>query len=104
MVEISFPDPNGATLKLRVTGHSGAGPRGADPVCAAVSGLLLAFLGGSETEMDVTVCGEVADGVCDVTVHAPRGRAKAFRTVARVFRYGFCRLAETHPERVRLVN
>lgn len=30
---------NGDQIKLRVSGHAGAGPHGYDPVCAAVSAL-----------------------------------------------------------------
>ncbi|MFZ2956010.1 MAG: ribosomal-processing cysteine protease Prp [Candidatus Ozemobacteraceae bacterium] len=103
MVEISFPEPEGAILRLKVTGHAGAGSRGSDPVCAVVSGLLQTFLGGAEKEMDALVHGELSDGVCDVTVQTPRSKAEAFRTVVKVFRYGFSRLAATYPERVHLV-
>ena len=103
MVEISFPEPSGAILRLKVTGHAGAGLRGSDPVCAVVSGLLQTFLGGAEKEMDVLVHGELTEGLCDVTVRAPRGKTEAFRTVVKVFRYGFSRLAATYPERIHLV-
>lgn len=104
MVVVEFPQSDGNRLRLRVTGHAGHGTRGNDPVCGAVSALLLTFLGGMETEVGADITGTAGDGECDVVLEVPVGRREAASMVAGVFRYGFRRLSETYPDAVIVKN
>lgn len=100
MVVVEFPPAEGNRQQLRVSGHAGQGGRGNDPVCGAVSALMLTYLGGMESEVGAEITGKAGDGHCDVSLDVPVGRREVASVVSRVFRYGFKRLAESYPEAV----
>ncbi len=100
MVVVEFPPAEGNRQRIRVSGHAGQGGRGNDPVCGAVSALLLTYLGGMESAVGAEITGDTGDGLCDVSLGVPVGRREVASVVSQVFRYGFRRLAETHPEAV----
>lgn len=104
MVVVEFPPADGNRLRLRVSGHAGQGGRGNDPVCGAVSALILTFLGGMESEVGAQITGESGDGFCDVSLDVPIGRREIASVVSQIFRYGFRRLVETYPDVVVLKN
>lgn len=101
MISVVFPPEEDGSLVLKVTGHSGSGEKGRDLVCAAVSSLVLTMLGGLECE-GATISGTIEDGVCDIRAVSVRGSEESFSSVARVFRFGFRRIAETYPEFVKM--
>lgn len=72
-----------AARRLRLRGHAGAGERGSDPVCAALSILVYALL-------DAGAAGEVRTGMAELTL--PEDAALALR--------GFRLLAENFPQNV----
>jgi len=104
MVVVEFPPAEGNRLRLRISGHAGHGSKGNDPVCGAVSALMLTFLGGMECEVGAQITGEAGNGHCDVALEVPVGRRETASVVSQVFRYGFRRLAEMHPDAVVLKN
>ena len=69
--------------RLRLTGHAGAGERGSDPVCAALSILVYALL-------DAGAEGELSPGAAEL--HLPPDASLALR--------GFRLLAENFPQNV----
>ena len=104
MVEVCLPHPEGNTLRIRATGHAGAGPKGHDLVCASVSTLVFTLLGGLETEIGAEVRGVLREGECDVEVRVPLDKARELSQVTEIFRHGFQRLVEAHPHLVRLIQ
>jgi uncharacterized protein len=102
MVVIDLPSAGKGARRLRVSGHAGMGDKGSDPVCGAVSALVLTYLGGLETTTGTIVRGTVGDGECDVELEVPGGRDEVVEAVTDVFRYGFRRLAETYPRQIQI--
>ena len=72
-----------AARRLRLTGHAGAGERGSDPVCAALSILVYALL-------DAGAEGELSPGAAEL--HLTSDASLALR--------GFRLLAENFPQNV----
>jgi len=104
MVEVCFPSPRGNSLRLKVTGHSGSDTKGKDLVCAAVSSLLHTMLGGLENEVQAEVEGTFKEGLCDVNVVVDEAKVAAFNSIAKVFRFGFEKLAQNYPTHIRIMN
>ncbi|NLI77235.1 MAG: ribosomal-processing cysteine protease Prp [Candidatus Riflebacteria bacterium] len=104
MVEVFFPPPERSRLRLRVTGHCGAAGKGKDLVCAAVSSLVQTMVGGMEKEVQASVEGTFEEGICDVQVVVNESREPELAAIARVFRFGFEKLAREHPTHIRIVN
>lgn len=88
-------------LRLEIEGHAGAGPRGADPVCAALSMLMMALerraLERREERLPAVRRGEgyFALRCCPAAEEEALCR-ESFDTVAA----GFALLAENRPEHV----
>lgn len=104
MVEVCLPRPESNTLRVRVTGHAGSGPKGHDLVCAAVSALVFTMLGGLEKVAEAEITGTMRSGECDVEVRVPLEKIKDLMQVTELFRHGFQRLVETYPNLVQLVQ
>lgn len=102
MIQIDFPSPDGCQLKIIVKGHSGLGNVGSDVVCAAVSALLQTFVAGVETEVNGTVFGTYEPGNCDLLVEVPLINQETFTKICNIFRFGFQKIAESHPDHVNL--
>ena len=74
-----------AARRLRLTGHAGAGERGSDPVCAALSILVYALL-------DAGAEGELSPGAAELHLTPADDASLALR--------GFRLLAENFPQNV----
>ena len=102
MIKIDFPSPDGCQLKIVIKGHSGLENVGNDVVCAAVSVLLQTFVAGIETEADGKIFGTYEPGNCDLLVEVPQINQKLFVKICNIFRFGFQKIAESHPDHVNL--
>ena len=102
MIEIRYtPDD----YRVDVRGHAGAGAPGQDPVCAAVTALVLTMaenaqrmqqLGGAE----ILTC-QVEPGYFALRCAPAPGMDGVLRLMLECFCLGLYRLAQAHPEHVR---
>jgi uncharacterized protein YsxB (DUF464 family) len=77
MIEVAVRlDDAGLVRACEVRGHGGAGPRGSDIVCAAVTVLVRSFAGVLSKREGITVRGEAPErGILRIeTGYAPEGR------------------------------
>ena len=103
MIRIDFPETSGPTACLKVSGHSNAAGKGNDVVCAAVSTLVQTLAGGVEETMQGQIYGSFESGNCDLELKVPDKSASSFNSICQIFRFGFRKIAETHPEQVELI-
>lgn len=102
MTEISFE-----TFSVRARGHSGAGTRGNDIVCAAVSVLVQALAQSLYDNMDLLRCFprfEKGDGWADVSCTPDDGCEDQVRRMFSVARAGVALLQARYPANVKIVE
>ena len=104
MIEITYwPEK----LFVQVDGHAGAGEKGQDIVCAAVSMLACVL---AENVMDAQEHGMLqaepdiylADGCARVHARPKRAWRKTMRTIFDAICIGFAMAAEQYPDRVKM--
>ncbi|KAF1080231.1 MAG: hypothetical protein GQF41_3399 [Candidatus Rifleibacterium amylolyticum] len=101
MILVDFTeDDKGVSLK--VSGHSGHSDKGKDIVCAAVSALIQTFAGGVEGELKAVLGGNLDAGNCNIRVEVTKNRLQELKSVYKVFKFGFRKIAESYPEQVKL--
>lgn len=103
MIRIDFPETSGSSASLKVSGHANADGKGNDVVCAAVSALVQTLAGGVEETMQGHVYGDFESGNCNITLKVPENRASSLNSICKIFRFGFRKISEIHPEQVELI-
>ncbi|MDR0598693.1 MAG: ribosomal-processing cysteine protease Prp [Treponema sp.] len=98
-------DSSGLLKSCRVQGHAGAGPKGGDIVCAAVSVLARTALAVLSNRGDVRVRGEAPErGVFSLEAEALNGAGRDFLAAAGGFLLaGLSSVARDYPENCDLV-
>jgi uncharacterized protein YsxB (DUF464 family) len=92
-------DEAGLLRSCRVCGHAGAGPKGGDIVCAAVSVLMRTALGLLSQREGITVQGKAPErGIVEMEIEYT-GQGKEFLSVAGAFLLeGLKSVAGEYPE------
>lgn len=105
MVEVTVErDAAGAITGFRASGHAGAGPRGSDIVCAAVSALVQAAALGLQERVGAPVGLEAADGrfACRLGPDVPPETRARAQDILETMCLGLREIAAQEPRRLRL--
>ncbi len=102
MIEIDFPEAVEGCVTLKVTGHSGSDEKGRDLMCAAVSALTQTFAGGIQDSLKADVRGKMEAGECNLSIQVPEASRQQLEAVCKVIKFGFRKIAESHPGHVKL--
>ena len=90
-------------LRLEMEGHAGAGPKGADPVCAALSMLMLTLAARMrEREEETLPAVSQAPGRFMICCRPEEGEAALCRESFDTVAAGIAVLAENRPENITL--
>ncbi len=102
MIEVDFPEAVEGCVTLKVTGHSGSDEKGRDVLCAAIAALTQTFAGGIQECLMADVRGFLDSGFCDLSIRVPEASHKQLEAVCKVIKFGFRKIAESHPGHVKL--
>lgn len=102
MIEIVYEK---RTHSLVVSGHAGAGKKGEDIVCAAVSALVLTLAENVDVLVETGTAAEsvidVKDGSARLACTAKKGMEPVVRCIFDAVCCGFSLVARMHPEHVK---
>jgi len=104
MITVHYEESSMGTFSLAASGHAGAGPRGSDPVCAAVTALCYTLAQALRTQREKLREApqiQIREGHARIAAQPTREGAAEIGHTFRVVCGGLRLLAHNYPEHIQ---